>query len=220
MILRDDTQSPKFHRLGFLRRNRWLYGPAAQALYFFILVVIAVIMAIISQFTVGNGGCGSNTAFIITVIEGVVGLVLLALFVFLLWRVEEIYLIKTELGVVLGTGLPALILWAMANALGWSNGYGEALYSEILEVLTICVTIWLPIIGSFHFEKTMTRKRLEHQEEGRSMTSSERNEDEFRYVLMEETTLLPHFERLDLSCCSSPRPLPLNSCCFVRLDSC
>ena len=61
-------------------------------------------------------------------------------------------------------------------------------------MLSILITIWMPLIGSFVFERWMKKKRDKEFDSG-SLNTSLSGDDEFRYVMFEDSVLLHDFEK-------------------------
>jgi len=195
MMLQEQTSSPKFRRLAFFQRHSWLYGAWAQLMYFAALFALGLVITLLVYFldVPDIDSCLTTPLFVVTIVEGVLAVVFMVIAIVFLWKIEDAYVVKQELILILVVGFPTLVLWAVASTVGWSGGYGPQLFTGLLEIFAICVMIWMPLIRTFYFERQLGRRRLESIDE-KSMTSSDTTDDEFRYVMMEETTLLPKFE--------------------------
>jgi len=206
MMLREQTNSPMFRRLAWLQRNSWVVSHTTQTFMFLTLVLLSLVSALIIYFVnVGNLAettCWYPSEFRLIIGQAAVAVAFLVVCCVALWEVSDAYLIKPELATVLLSGVPTLILWGIAQAMSWSGAIEAGTWIQILEVVSIATTIWMPLIASFHFNNLLVRKKLKKAHsygDSASFSSTSSFEDEFRYVMSDADLLLPLFEKFAIS---------------------
>jgi len=102
-----------------------------------------------------------------------------------------------ELMVILLVGVPTLILWAISTVLGWNGGKGPGFWVTLLEIVAIGVTIYMPLIGSFFFDRMTKKRKMKRSSDSFSHASNQSLEDEFQFVLFDEM-LNQHFEKYEI----------------------
>jgi len=139
-----------------------------------------------------SDGCSSLAMLSVTIVEGFFSVVGMIVSVVALWNVEDAYVIKQELAAVLFVGTPVLIVWAVASFFDWTGGDSANLWSSLFEIFTLCLTIWMPLIRSFDFDRALARKHRNTSDMG-SVTSSETSDDDFNYVTFREVSAPPSY---------------------------
>lgn len=194
MMLGEQTNSRKFRFLSKLQKHPWLFGPEMQAAYVAACLVVGIASGLGIYFStvVGSGqGCSSNEMLGVLAFEGLLSLACLAVSAFCFWDVKDILHLKTEFTIVFLVGVPTFPLWFIAAYFNWSGGYSANFWVALLENIYMFTSIWMPIIFTFLFERSPARKV--------SIADREIMEDEFLYVLVEETTLGPSFEQFTMA---------------------
>jgi len=193
----------RFRRLAIIQRNSWIVSPLAQLLYFAVLTTLGVVSGFgvyySAQDPLNWPSCWDEDVLNLIIVQAVVVILLIALACFFLWDVADAYLIKHELSTVLFVGIPTLVVWVLSSFFSWTGFLSVDFWQTIIELLAMAVTIWMPMVGSFVYERAVKRRarmRSEREMEEGSMTSSHHlGDDDFRYVLKDEELLLPIFER-------------------------
>jgi len=165
MFLLERTGTPRYKRLRFFQRRPWLYSAKAQAFYFACFLVLGVIITLIVYYSEPptDPTCMTYSLFAATLSLGSFAVVLIAAGLYFHWKVADIHLIRQELWIIMGFGLPALIMWGLSTHMNWSGGYGPGLYSSLMQIISLCATIYMPLFGSWYVERKLDIRKQEFQ---------------------------------------------------------
>jgi len=101
--------------------RRPLHAVSSQVATFVFNFVLWTVVAMALYFGQANqieANCDVPFAFAINLFQGILWLLLLLWAAFVLWGVNDAYLLKYEFMYLLGLGLPLFIVWAISSQLG------------------------------------------------------------------------------------------------------
>jgi len=143
--------------------------------------------------------CNVPSAFIINIIQAVLGVLLLLWSVVILWGVNDAYLLKYEFIYLLATGLPLFILWAMSDELVWEGFANNGFWVDLIEIVFFLGTIMFPIYGTRTFSRLLVARQRNLSSELETGLSSETGiashaEEDMR-IIIEDEVLLPSLQQ-------------------------
>jgi len=143
--------------------------------------------------------CNVPSAFIINIIQAVLGVLLLLWSVVILWGVNDAYLLKYEFIYLLATGLPLFIIWAMSDELVWEGFANNGFWVDLIEIVFFLGTIMFPIYGTRTFSRLLVARQRNLSSELETGLSTETGiashaEEDMR-IIIEDEVLLPSLQQ-------------------------
>jgi len=161
ILLLRQTKTLKGRLILRIQARPWNTAVSSQVITFILNLVLWTVVAMALYFGQANqieANCDVPFAFAINLFQGIVGLLLLLCAVFVLWGVNDAYLLKYEFMYLLGLGLPLFIVWALSSQLGWDGFAGNGFWVDIIEIIFILGTIYFPLYGTKTFSRLLVKK--------------------------------------------------------------
>lgn len=139
--------------LSILGKFEWMLTNMGQLVTFLVLFTTTLIVLLTFYFgtDLNTIVCYSNAVFTFQIFQGILFVIFLLLFVILLWRVQDAYLIKVEMILAFCCGLPVFLLWIVGTVLNWNN-FWLALTLNLGQLFSL-FSMWMPIYATYRYEK-------------------------------------------------------------------
>jgi len=184
----------------------------AQVLVVFTILVLSFVVALPLTFGITLDDCYHPSHSIVFDIQCVIALLLLLVCIYLLWGVQDAFLIKFELMVLFFLGSPCFLLYFLSVTLRWDGYIYSGTWINLAQLVTIITTVYIPVVASFTYARSLKRKRKESSKREGESTELGTYHGADLQLCLNNAVLLEQFQEFFLPSFFSLLPSFLSKC--------
>jgi len=181
MLPSKEIQPFYFKIAWFFHRNRWVFGWKGQlSIFSFIFLASWLVTTILYFFDAHKYPlearmepseildiCDTENVVNVIIFILIFGLVGFLICIVLLWNVRDAFLLKLEFILNLFAVIPIILLWILSTFVSFPAYFSRFFWARLGIFLTMLISLLLPLVASYRFERLLTRENPE--------SSSQRN---------------------------------------------
>ena len=134
--------------------------------------------------------CDVEEGFVISIVLMIITILIALVVCGLLWGVSDTYLVKIELTAVLSLGIILFPFWIASSLNIFPIFLYRYFWTMIVELTFSLVTIWLPVVASYQFERAIQEETKAEDPETKAVIGVE-----LVKCIIDNPILFKHFER-------------------------
>jgi len=177
------------------KERKWIGSHWTAIAAFFLIAVISLIVALPIAFTADLETCNRTPFLGLITFQIFLAFAMLIVCLILLWNVTDAFYIKFEFKVLVFVGTPLGLLLFLATYFGWRGVPNSNFWINVMVLIFLISSIWVPLVGTFTFAQRLKRGKLRRQGSKVNSVHSANLEDEFQMVA-HDTVLWNSFKKL------------------------
>ena len=189
VLLLRQTETRKGKIILWIQAHPWVTSVFGQLLLYFIVLACSTVIALALYFgSLARITADCTVPYVadMNLFQGSVAIIFLMVSLYLLWGVNDAYLIKAELIYTLAVGLPIFVVWAFSSTFHWAGFANSGFFVDICQVLFILGTIYMPLYGTRLFGLLLMKRHkllTDSQGEQHTVSSLSGSDDEVALIL-------------------------------------